>query len=257
MVTIAHENTKGAVASRTSKVKWTPLGVGGEDRASVEENGVGAQAVGELLESVDLGRFLPAFQRLGVGTLSGLCDCDDDVLAQQVGMRSAHVLKLRRALQEAGRARTEAAASGVADAGPEEGPTLAGAPVPAECSEEVTNMIASIFTFIMNLGGFLGPLVGSPMIHSVGFRGAAGAVGMTMIAHGAFVLGMARAGGHRADTAALGGAAVSPLHDAEDIAASVHIGGVEMHKSRVPPKRNKYASVGGGDIAAAEEGLEF
>ena len=54
--------------------------------------------------------------------------------------------------------------------------------------EDATNIVTSIFTFTQNLGGFCGPLIGVPLIDAVGYRGAAGLAGLSMITHGAFVM---------------------------------------------------------------------
>ena len=132
-------------------------------------------------------------------------------------------------------------------------------------NEAVTNMISSIFTFVMNLGGFLGPLFGSPVISAVGFRGAAGIVGMAMIAHGAFVLGVSRAPGpsNEQKAASLVGA-VSPIHIEANTEAT-GAGDVEMPAAGLPRKGNKkgnpYAPIGGGGMTNAGsgdgEGTEF
>jgi len=75
----------------------------------------------------------------------------------------------------------------------------------AKCidNEKVTNLVASIFTFAQNLGGFVGPLIGSPLISSFGFRGSACVAGLAMISHGSLVLLVARWTGKKKSTVAL------------------------------------------------------
>jgi hypothetical protein len=70
-------------------------------------------------------------------------------------------------------------------------------------NEEVTNLVASIFTFAQNLGGFLGPLIGSPLIEALGFRGSAGVAGLAMILHGSVVLAVARWWGGKHNTSGI------------------------------------------------------
>ena len=70
-------------------------------------------------------------------------------------------------------------------------------------NEEVTNLVASIFTFAQNLGGFVGPLVGSPLISSFGFRGSACVAGIAMISHGTLVLLVVRWTGTKKSAVAL------------------------------------------------------
>jgi MFS family permease len=54
--------------------------------------------------------------------------------------------------------------------------------------EEMTNVVSALFTFVMNVGGFLGPLIGTVLIDRADFRGASAVTGLTMMGFGFVVL---------------------------------------------------------------------
>ena len=57
--------------------------------------------VQDLLTSHHLGGFVLNFFNHGIDTLDALKGCTDQFLAEQIGMKKAHVLKFRRALKDA------------------------------------------------------------------------------------------------------------------------------------------------------------
>ncbi len=94
-------STADVVAEAKKEVKEEADAKAELDEEFKDEDKVLYHTLQDLLTSHHLGGFVLKFFNHGIDTLDSLKGCTDQFLAEQIGMKKAHVLKFRRALKDA------------------------------------------------------------------------------------------------------------------------------------------------------------